>query len=80
MGRAQWNTGYHAGRKSVWDEIRAAAEAARKQQQAQRTANRIEVAATVTSSVILAVAPIAWNAWKGRRRKNAATPDAAPSE
>lgn len=64
MGSKVYGQGFHDGRRSVFAELRAAADAARSQQHA----NRVDMAAGVIGSVIAQLIPLTVAAAKERRK------------
>lgn len=72
MGNKVYGQGFHDGRRSVFAELRAAADAARLRQHA----NRVDMAAGVIGSVIAQLIPVVTSVAKNRRRSKEATDSA----
>lgn len=63
MGSPIYGKGFYDGRRSVFAELRAAADAAK----AQKHSNSIDLAASVAGAVIVQLIPVVVKAWKGLR-------------
>lgn len=73
MGSPVYGKGYYDGRRSVFAELRAAANKAAEATKARKHANRIDLAASVTGSVIVQLIPVVVKVWKDRRQQKPET-------